>query len=302
MLFRSLAIRDPRDSRRYLLGVECDGATYHSSRTARDRDLLRQEVLREQGWRLYRVWSTEWFRDRETALTRLLRAVEHAGEGPLEDSVPAPPVPPVKPTGARDDTPGAAVRPPAPDAAAVERRYGSGEPYRKFRGSGRREVLLDRKVAGELVDQVARVVEAEGPIHLGVLLERLKEVNGVDRAGANVQRNVERAIAVAISRHRVERSSEFVRRPGIESPVFRLPGDGVQRSVGEIAPEEIALAILRKVEDQFGYQRDALPGAVAELLGFDRLPPGGAEIVGTVVDGLVERGILTAGGPYVYVA
>ena len=100
----------------------------------------------------------------------------------------------------------------------------------------------------------------------------------------------------------MERSSEFVRRPGIESPVFRLPGDGVQRSVAEIAPEEIALAILHKVEDQFGYQRDALPRAVAELLGFDRLPAGGAGIVGTVVDGLVERGILTAGGPYVYVA
>jgi len=122
----------------------------------------------------------------------------------------------------------------------------------------------------------------------------------VDRAGSNVQRNVERAIAVAVSRRRVERGGEFLRRPGAELAVFRLPGDGVQRSLAQIASEEIALAILHKVEDQFGYQRDGLSRTVAELFGFERLPPGGAEIVGTVVDGMIERGVLTTSGPYVY--
>lgn len=45
----------------FIIGVECDGATYHSSRSARDRDRLRQEVLEGLGWRLYRIWSTNWF-------------------------------------------------------------------------------------------------------------------------------------------------------------------------------------------------------------------------------------------------
>ena len=80
-----------------------------------------------------------------------------------------------------------------------------------------------------------------------------------------------------------------------------MPGDGVQRSPAQIALEEIALAVLHKVEDQFGYQRSALPRTVAELFGFDRLPAGGAEIVGTVVDDLVEQGRLSISGPYVYV-
>ena len=47
----------------YLCGVECDGATYHSAKSARDRDRLRQEVLEGLGWTLYRIWSTDWFRD-----------------------------------------------------------------------------------------------------------------------------------------------------------------------------------------------------------------------------------------------
>ena len=47
----------------YILGVECDGAAYHSSKSSRDRDRLRQEVLEGLGWRLHRIWSTDWFRN-----------------------------------------------------------------------------------------------------------------------------------------------------------------------------------------------------------------------------------------------
>jgi len=47
----------------YICGVECDGASYHSSKSARDRDRLREEVLSRLGWDLYRIWSTDWFRD-----------------------------------------------------------------------------------------------------------------------------------------------------------------------------------------------------------------------------------------------
>lgn len=59
----------------YLIGVECDGATYHSAATARDRDKVRSEILRSLGWQLVRVWSTEWWVDREGALERLHRAI-----------------------------------------------------------------------------------------------------------------------------------------------------------------------------------------------------------------------------------
>ena len=56
----------------FIMGVECDGAKYHSSRSARDRDRLRQEVLEGLGWYIYRIWSTDWFRNpgRETEKLR----------------------------------------------------------------------------------------------------------------------------------------------------------------------------------------------------------------------------------------
>jgi very-short-patch-repair endonuclease len=60
----------------YILGVECDGATYHSSKSARDRDRLRQDVLEGLNWRIYRVWSTDWYRDPEREFARLVDRIE----------------------------------------------------------------------------------------------------------------------------------------------------------------------------------------------------------------------------------
>jgi hypothetical protein len=60
----------------YILGLECDGATYHSSKSARDRDRLRQDVLEGLNWRIYRVWSTDWYRDPEREFSRLVERIE----------------------------------------------------------------------------------------------------------------------------------------------------------------------------------------------------------------------------------
>ncbi|MCB9876836.1 MAG: DUF3320 domain-containing protein [Planctomycetes bacterium] len=73
-----LAVLDPDAPGRYLLGVECDGATYHRAATARDRDRLRQSVLEGLGWRLVRVWSTDWWQDPAGQLERLEAAIDDA--------------------------------------------------------------------------------------------------------------------------------------------------------------------------------------------------------------------------------
>jgi very-short-patch-repair endonuclease len=67
-----LGVIDPRCPGRYLLGVECDGATYHRAATARDRDKLRQMILEGLGWKLYRIWSTDWWHDAGAETGKLL--------------------------------------------------------------------------------------------------------------------------------------------------------------------------------------------------------------------------------------
>lgn len=72
-----LAVRDKKSSR-YLLAVECDGATYHRARWARERDRLRQDVLEQFGWRFHRIWSTDWFNNRKREIRRLAEAIQRA--------------------------------------------------------------------------------------------------------------------------------------------------------------------------------------------------------------------------------
>jgi len=74
--FIDLTIRHPDKPETYLLGVECDGATYHSARSARDRDKYRQAVLEGLGWKIYRIWSTDWFENPEAETRKLVTHIE----------------------------------------------------------------------------------------------------------------------------------------------------------------------------------------------------------------------------------
>ncbi len=72
------AVADPRAPGSYCLAIECDGATYHSAQTARDRDRIRQTHLEAQGWKFHRIWSTDWFADRFGETERAVAAYEAA--------------------------------------------------------------------------------------------------------------------------------------------------------------------------------------------------------------------------------
>jgi very-short-patch-repair endonuclease len=76
--------RHPKQPGRFVLAIECDGASYHSSQSARDRDRLRQDMLELLGWHFHRIWSSEWFHHRDRAVAKAVKAyhdaVQHADE------------------------------------------------------------------------------------------------------------------------------------------------------------------------------------------------------------------------------
>ena len=76
--FIDIAVRNPRRRGEFIAAIECDGAAYHSSRSARDRDRIRQEILERLGWkdRIYRIWSTDWYSNPARASAKLLAFVQ----------------------------------------------------------------------------------------------------------------------------------------------------------------------------------------------------------------------------------
>jgi very-short-patch-repair endonuclease len=74
--FIDLAVRHPKRTGSFVLGVECDGQSYHSSLSARDRDRLRQSILEDLGWQIHRIWSTDWFKNEQHEVDRLVARIQ----------------------------------------------------------------------------------------------------------------------------------------------------------------------------------------------------------------------------------
>jgi very-short-patch-repair endonuclease len=88
--FIDVSVLDPGNPGRYLMGIECDGATYHSSKSARDRDRLKRTILERLGWRIRIIWSTDWFKNPHAELQPIIRELNELKTERVEEYPPEP--------------------------------------------------------------------------------------------------------------------------------------------------------------------------------------------------------------------
>ena len=273
-----LGVRDPDIPSRYLVGVECDGAMYHSSRTARDRDRIRQEILEGLGWTILRVWSTDWIRDPDGATARLVEAIErvrrskHNSLGRPEGSVNCSRGMQAL-TSSLDEGNVSTARPfaatggecnlQAPSASSV--RF---VPYHSYRGPTHTHRLLDERL--ETIAQVVReVVLLEGPIHVDQLFHRVLTLYGKQRLGKRIRGTLSEALQLAVRRGWIVQRSDFLWSPHQEKVVARGPGD-VRRPPEHVAPEEWVAAVLEALRQLGATVRSELVHCIAEAMGYPR--------------------------------
>ena len=286
--FIDLAVRDQQQGGRYVLGIECDGAAYHSSKSARDRDRLRQAVLEDHGWTIHRIWSTDWFQRPERELRRVLETVEHARRMLEESDVrPVESLMVEEPAAANGierapnkeaDRP---VNPPAYVMAALL--------------SVPRATNLASIPARYLAGLVTQILEVECPIHPDEVALRLRSEWGLERTGNRIQEAVEKALAVALQSGRFRREEGFIvdsSKPA--KPRYR--GEHLPPSLRKpecLPPQEIRAAIIEVVELHLGAAANELPTTVARMLGFKATSPQIRSLIDAQVRKLVRSGILT---------
>lgn len=285
-----LAIRDPRSVSKYLIGIECDGATYHSSKVARDRDLLREEILRGMGWNLHRVWSTEWFHNRNLAIKLMLDSVERALSINKKERIHI--------TSNQDQDEDFDPIP-VPDIAC---KYKAGIPYCKYNKKHRKDSLMKKGNIYQLENILVDIIEVEGPIHEDILFDRLKEVFGVEKIGNNIRSNVENSIAQAKHGGYLEKKGSFVWKKGDNLESFRIPGDEVKRSLCCISPQEISLAILYLAENQFGIMREQIPQSVNKIFDISRMDTNEIDRIREITDDLIDSKKLVINGNQVNIS
>ena len=280
-----IGIVDESNPGRYLLGIECDGASYHSARCARDRDRLRQEVLEDLGWRIHRIWSSDWFRSPDLELQRTVESIERAkvywagidAGTKMENKTKRPGGTTVE----RD-------RETRQDCTTVE-----AVPYIVSKITinlrGRHLHLLEPVEMAKYVHQVAQI---EGPVHCDVVTQRICEGAGLHRAGTRIQQAVHNGILYATQTHKIILKRDFV-WPSTDLPLKvrdRALLDQTEKRIQWVAPEEIEVALEQTVVSSFSIHRDAAISDCLSLLGFKRVTAGIREAVERVLDDLIRHG------------
>ncbi|MEB3327798.1 MAG: DUF3320 domain-containing protein, partial [Candidatus Sericytochromatia bacterium] len=280
--FIDLAVKDPERPGRYVLAVECDGAAYHSSRSARDRDRLRQGVLEGLGWRFHRIWSTDWFRNRPGELTRLVEAIEAARQAPV-------------------DAPPQAVVPAAPTPHVIERADApeddeptSAQRYEKAKLPPARGLPLQEAWVGDVAQLVLAVARVEAPVHVSDLTKRITEAYGIGRTGPRVQAAVQNAISHCCSQAKLVVRGDFVYMAGQAEIKVRDRADlpPSEKNLDLVSPEELDLALLDRARLGFTLSEPELIAAALSLLGFSRATQKATETLRARLEALVQSGKL----------
>jgi very-short-patch-repair endonuclease len=271
--FIDLAIVDPSLPGRYLLGIECDGATYHSARSARERDRQRQAVLEDHGWAIHRIWSADWFQKPEEQLRKALAAIEATTRNPSGRSEP-----PIDPQPSIERDPARPVEGLGDNSLAVA--------YALAALSVPNYIELHEVPVAHLARIVEEILGIEAPIHTEEIITRVRQIWGVGRAGARIRGAVEQALQYLLADHRAKKQGDFVTIGTTELRIrdrSLLPAAAGARKPEYLPPGELDLAICTAVTVNHGVSPDELPGAVSRLLGFSAL--------GTGLRGVIDRRI-----------
>lgn len=263
--FVDLAVVDPEKPGRFVLGIECDGASYHSSRSARDRDRLRQAVLEDHGWIIHRIWSTDWFRRPKEQLEKTLTAIEQAKKTlALEEKGQG--VTSKRHTfeiASHDegDVVHLQVTVDEPSLCA---------PYQEASFPVPSHMEPHEVPDREMASFVSKIVEIEGPIHESEITARVRSLWGLARAGSRIQAKVSLALSLASRQGAIIRDGDYALNPkasivvrdrsAAASPGLRKPEN--------LPPHEIKEAILALVRENFGAAQHQIPTEVSRLLGF----------------------------------
>lgn len=265
--FIDLAVADSERPGRYLLGIECDGASYHNARSARDRDRLRQSVLESHGWVIHRIWSTDWFQRPSDQLELVISRIESAKaeyDAEIASKKVTRAVPGEIVTLERELV--TEINLVAADEESASHPYTEATIQRP----GHLSCELHEAPRGILSSLAESVVEIEGPVHLDEVINRIRDAWGLKRAGGRIQDAIKLAVQVAVKAGRLIEDGGFFSIPG-RTPKVRdrsqVQSPALRRS-DMLPPVELELAIMKVVRANFGATEEQICTVASRMLGF----------------------------------
>lgn len=267
-----LAVVDPQHPGKYLLGIMCDGASYHAARSAKDRDRLRQQVLENMGWNIYNVWSTDWFRHPEREFNRLIAVIEDVRSNVDDDDEPVNPQENYTMVREEDDDSNI----PLYEMAVLPEEIATKD--------------LHQHAPEKLRTWLEMVVRVESPIHVEEVTRRILDAADVSRVGNRIREVLKQAISDAVGNDTVVVRDEFLWDASMETPLVRSRANlpSVSRKMTYIAPEELLTVVEKVVSDAVAITTLAAIPLIAKTLGFTRV----TEDLKTDLQEIVEKALV----------
>jgi hypothetical protein len=263
-----IGVIDPVNEGCFLLGIECDGTTYRSSSSARDRDRLREQVLNQLGWRIHRIWSPAWVARRDTEIRRLKEAIEKAQKQQIEIEI-------QKPLITREELQ-ANVDVQKNHFAGIET---VGVPYKvhplkvtynPYIKVATTQNTVDTRVRNEFhfpenrenqTKILAELIVNEGPIHFEYAVERLANAWGLKKINPKISHAVKESLNSLLLEKKVDLKGSFLWPVGLKETPIRVPIRGIPESKRKpqyISPEEIESAMIIIAQYALGISEESL--------------------------------------------
>jgi len=243
-----IAVRSP-ESKDYVMAIECDGESYRSAKNVRDRDRLRQTVLERMGWSFYRLWSTDWIKNKSVEQSRLLAAIQYAIDHPNEK---------------KDD--GVAEHQESESFLVADRVK-----HFEFPKYKRTEVSdAQRKYPRNFQAIVKEIMKTEAPLSEEWLLKRAVHLFDREKVTSAVVNEFEIRMS-GCEKRGIVRKDKFLYLEDQGKIELRVPDfDDTPREIKYIALEELAAGMYEIIKQNVTLERSGLFMMISNQLGFSR--------------------------------
>ena len=252
-----MAIKHPTQNGKFAIGIECDGASYHSSRTARERDRLRQTVLEDMGWTIYRIWSTDWIKNQQSEKEKLINAIEAALVG----------------IGSKEVLESSLEEIDSPEISTIEIEEaieGNNDNSSGYGFSEYESIKYWKFWDGDVSETIKKTIEDQQPIHFEALCRILAPIWGNQKATNVIRREVNYYFRWHLN-DIVKVDGDFVSLVGFNDLKVRVPKSSYDiRPIEYISEDELSLALTTIAKHSFGITSDDLITETARVYGFKR--------------------------------
>lgn len=285
-----IGVVDPRAPGRYLVGIECDGRTYHSGATARDRDRLRQHILEGLGWKIHRIWSTDWWlnpEDEVRKITQKLQMLLSEEEAPQHEPV-------------VDDaslSPSETV-PDEPFVQVPEPKEPSGATLPVFcpvtPSGGNLGTFYTLSAGPTLTHQMMQVIDGEGPIAESILFRKVARAWGLERTGSRIVERLKALVPSSTGRTQ-EGSATFYWPKSVKAGSLnqiRIAADSSEskRHVDEVCVEELSALVLHVLRQAGSAPRQDVARSVCRMVGMSAATTPAVARVSLGINSLIGSG------------